>query len=175
MAAADFHDAKQNDISRMFQNFLGQNFLGGSKTDKLDAARFQKLCRDCCLFDTTFTSAHADIIFMQMKASSESSSGPYKLDLFDFKEALKLVAQKKGVDVELVFHAVADCSGPNMVFTKADNVKFHDDSSTYTGTWAQIEGGRRGPDMGKRGEGTGITDADGLRCVNREAKGPVWK
>jgi class 3 adenylate cyclase len=143
----------EDDIDQAFQRFSG-----GHAT--LDSAKFIKVCKDCGLFSKNFTSADADIIYLQMKRSrSESSSGAYKLDIFDFRIALSLIAKKKcscpedrqklKLEEEAVIRAVSECNGPSKTSTKADAVRFHDDFRLYTGTHKH-----GGPDAGRKGKGT---------------------
>lgn len=55
------------------------------------------------------------------------------MDINQFHVAMELVAEKKGVDVAIVEGKVGEMQGPMLHATKADNVRFHDDKSTYTG------------------------------------------
>jgi len=48
-----------------------------------------------------------------------------------------LCAEKKGVDAGALTSAILEHGGPKFSGTKADNVKFHDDKSLYTGVYAQ--------------------------------------
>jgi len=48
-----------------------------------------------------------------------------------------MFAEKKGVGVDAVHESVMSHGGPSFAGTKADNVKFHDDKSLYTGVYAQ--------------------------------------
>jgi len=48
-----------------------------------------------------------------------------------------MCAEKKGVDTEVLTAAIIKAGGPTFSGTKADQVKFHDDKSLYTGVYAQ--------------------------------------
>ncbi len=50
---------------------------------------------------------------------------------------MELIAEKKGVTAADVQNAILSVGGPQFAGTKADNVKFHDDKSLYTGVYAQ--------------------------------------
>lgn len=101
------------------------------RNDLLDSFKFAKMCKDCNLLDRSFTSHIADIVFTQVLRESGTSR---KIDIWGFEVALRLVAERKGVDVEDIWMSLVESDGPNKVFTKAQNVKYHDDISLYTGT-----------------------------------------
>ncbi|KAL8437954.1 hypothetical protein ACSSS7_000604 [Eimeria intestinalis] len=157
----------------------------------MDGRTFNKILKDCKILDSKVTSVDADLIFAKVKAK-----GAKKITHAEFEEALRLVAAKKGVDMEaiqstlatgediqeenpfaLYFRAHHECTvvfaglltgqildagviflssyqwfavccilyyvcgrmllegvdGPILYGTKADNVRFHDDKTTYTG------------------------------------------
>lgn len=51
----------------------------------------------------------------------------------EYQAALKLVADKKGIEYDALVSKILAAGGPGSSGTKADNVKFHDDKSLYTG------------------------------------------
>lgn len=101
---------------------------------KMDGRSFVKLCEDCHLIDSKLlTKGVCDIIFV--KAST--SEGKKWLDVDAFIQALELVAKQKGMGTHEVLQTVAAQRSAKPTYnntTKADNVRFHDDKSTYTGT-----------------------------------------
>mmetsp|Transcript_47333 Transcript_47333/g.112575 ORF Transcript_47333/g.112575 Transcript_47333/m.112575 type:complete len:767 (+) Transcript_47333:217-2517(+) len=105
----------------------------------MDGKSFAKLCRDCRLLDKNFTATEADIIFARHK--KQRRIGPEQ-----FLEAMKEVAEKKGVSVAQVCRTL-QCRGeavkPVLRATMPNAVRFHDDKSTYTGTHKN-----GGPDLG---------------------------
>merc|ERR1712048_786153 len=109
-------------VEETFRAFCGAN-------RSLDGRSFAKLCRDCHLIDKRFTATDADIVFAKVVPN-----GLRRADLPQFEMALCLVAEKKGVELNVVYQAVALVKGPTLLATKADPVRFHDDKSTYTGT-----------------------------------------
>lgn len=116
----------------------------GSRSD-LDGKTFAKLCNDCGLVDAKFTTTSADLVF-----AKSVIKGTRRLDLSGFQAALRLVAEKKSVDLKHVLAKVASAEGPRLhKTTKAQAVRFHDDKSTYTGT--HVHGG---PDSGAKGIGS---------------------
>jgi len=137
-ALDDFQEevAEKSVVEETFHAFCGAH-------RSLDGRSFAKLCRDCHLLDKRFTATDADLIFAKVVPS-----GLRRIDLSQFELALRLVADKKGVDVSEVCSAVALVKGPSLQATKADPVRFHDDKSTYTGT--HIYGG---PESGQKGAG----------------------
>jgi len=115
----------------------------GSRQD-LDGRSWTKLCRDCHLIDKKLTATDADLIFARVVPS-----GQRRIDFQHFEAALKLVAEKKGIEETAARRAVAGSSGPTHNATKTEAVRFHDDKSTYTGT--HLHGG---PEVGAKGLGT---------------------
>jgi len=99
----------------------------------LDGREFVQLCMDCQLYvPKKFTSADADVIFSRVK-----NRGERKLGSDQFRDALIGIAGKRESTVADVQRAVTHASGPAMHgITKADNVRFHDDKSSYTGMHA---------------------------------------
>lgn len=95
----------------------------------MDGTGFVKLCKDCNLFDSILTTIDADLIFAQVLPR-----GRRRIGIQHFEDALKLVADKKGVDENQVCRQVAASDGMVHRCTIPDAVRFHDDRSTYTGT-----------------------------------------
>merc|ERR1712007_43824 len=91
-------------------------------------------CKDCHLFDKNFTASDADIIFS--KSFPKGHNGKRYFTFQHFVKVLSEVAEKKAVSNREVRRAVAGSDGPTMQYTKAEAVRFHDDTSTYTGTHA---------------------------------------
>eukprot|EP00928_Gymnodinium_smaydae_P003626 TRINITY_DN1128_c0_g2_i1.p1 TRINITY_DN1128_c0_g2~~TRINITY_DN1128_c0_g2_i1.p1 ORF type:complete len:511 (-),score=137.29 TRINITY_DN1128_c0_g2_i1:255-1745(-) len=107
-----------------------KDFCNGQKD--MDGKGFAKLCKDCHILSKKFSATDADIIF-----SKVVKKGQRRIDVSQFARALELIAEKKGVDLEDV-HANVGCSaGPVHAGTRADAVRFHDDTSTYTGAHAE--------------------------------------
>jgi len=117
----------------------------GSQPD-LGGKDFAKLCRDCHLIGNRLAPGDVDIIFAKVV-----QKGQRRINLQQFEEALRMVAEKKCMDVCDVCRAVEQSAGPVLRGTRANPVRFHDDKSTYTGT--HIHGG---PTTGPKGEGTSI-------------------
>ncbi|OEH75414.1 tubulin polymerization-promoting protein family member 3 [Cyclospora cayetanensis] len=99
-------------------------------TGDMDGRTFTKILKDSKVLDSKVTAVDADLIFAKVK-----SKGAKKINYAEFEEALRLVAAKKGVEVGKVQAEIAKegAEGPVLHGTKADNVRFHDDKSTYTG------------------------------------------
>jgi hypothetical protein len=81
------------------------------------------LSRHCTV--QSFTTIDLDIIFAKVK-----DKGTRKLTLKQFKEALGLIAAKKGVTIEELEGQLLQSGGPVFTGVKTDNVKLHDDKST---------------------------------------------
>ena len=95
----------------------------------MDGKGFVKLCKDCELVDDSLTLIDADLIFAKVV-----SRGHRRIILRQFKEALRLIAERKGIDEEEICQRVAESEGVVHEGTTADYVRFFDDKSTYTGT-----------------------------------------
>lgn len=103
----------------------------------LDGKSFVKLCKDCEIVDDVFTQIDADLIFAKVV-----SRGHRRITLHQFELALRMMAQKKGVEEDEIFRRVAESEGVLHAGTQADYVRFFDDKSTYTGT--HLYGGQPG-------------------------------
>lgn len=115
----------------------------GTKSD-MDGRTFVKICKDCLVIDRKFTAIDADLIFSRVVPK-----GQRRIGLLDFLTALELAAKKKGVAVDSVHSAVLSSRGPILKGTVVEAVRFHDDTSTYTGVHAN-----GGPDAAPKGLGT---------------------
>lgn len=115
------HEADWADAIRTFDAYAGadKNFVG---------KEFAKMCADCGLFGGRFKAPDADIVF-----SSVVTKGSRAINEEQFKDCLRKVAAKKGCEVSEVQEAVAQSLGPQLQGTVTDDVRFHDDTSTYTG------------------------------------------
>lgn len=91
----------------------------GSRQD-MDGRSFTKLCRDCRLIGRGFSASEADIVFAAVSRSR-------RMDLPRFEEALRLIADRKGLDNAAVRRAVASSCGPTLHCTKTDPVRFYDE------------------------------------------------
>jgi len=98
---------------------------GGGLTNR----EFAKLCEDSGLVhETRFLKGDADIIFAKLQQQ--------KLNWEKFQEAVKLISERKKQQLEDIMLQIAQCSGPNLKCTQPDEVRLHDDKTTYTGTHA---------------------------------------
>lgn len=88
-----------------------------------------KLCKDCEIVDDVFTQIDADLIFAKVV-----TKGHRRITLHQLEVALRMMAQKKGVEEDDIFRRVAESEGVLHAGTQADYVRFFDDKSTYTGT-----------------------------------------
>lgn len=137
-AASPPSDGPPKSISDVFAVFCGAGH------GDMDGKSFVKLCKDTHLVDRAFTPTDVDLIF-----AKAAPKGHRRITLEEFKEALNLVAAKKGITADQVFDMVSRSGGPTSSGTVADAVRFHDDKSTYTGV--HINGG---PESVAKGGGT---------------------
>lgn len=129
--------ASPGSLAEIFQSYCGAQA-------GMDGKSMAKICKDCSLTDKAFTATDVDLIFAKVVPK-----GLRRIDLQQFREALKLIAAKKGKDVNDIISVVESSGGPVLYGTKADAVKFHDDKSTYTGVHT-----RGGPESVAVGVGT---------------------
>lgn len=100
----------------------------------MESKTFIKLCKDLKFLNKKFSSGEADLIYTKSKGKHPSIT----FEIFK-DEILAAVAEKKGVSVDVLINKIAASDGPILSGTVADNVKFHDDTSTYTGAIAKNE------------------------------------
>ena len=65
---------------------------------------------------------------LQVKAK-----GQRKIGLPEFKEAIDIIAAKKGVSADDIIAKLSNTDGPSVNATQAEPNKFHDDKNLYTG------------------------------------------
>ena len=114
-----------NPLQQIFKSFCG-------KESTMDGKSFAKFAKDTKLIDKKFSTTDVDLLFAKVKSGSER-----RITFEQFKNALQQIAAKKGVDVEAMKAALLAAGGPQFAGTQADNVRFHDDKSQYTGVYAQ--------------------------------------
>lgn len=110
---------------------MEQAYLAYTKgTPEMDGRTFVKILKDSKLLDSKMTQVDADLIFAAVKAK-----GAKKITFGDFEAAIEKVATKKGETVDCIVSKIAEegAEGPILYGTRTDNVRFHDDKSTYTG------------------------------------------
>jgi len=100
----------------------------------MDGKTFVKLCKDCKLLNKKFTQTDADLAFAKVVAK-----GQRRICFQQFEALLAAVADARGMTHDEVQALVGHSSGPVLLGTKTDAVRFHDDKSTYTGT--HVNGG----------------------------------
>lgn len=98
----------------------------------MESKTFNKLCKDLKFLNKKFTSGAADLVYTKSKGKHPSITFEIFRD-----EILVEMALKKECTVEQLVNKIALSDGPVLHGTVADKVKFHDDTSTYTGAIAQ--------------------------------------
>ncbi len=117
-------------------------YTGGKP--EIESKPYAKIYKDAGIIDKKFIANDADLNFSRCK------SGKVKgLTLEQFEKTLELAAVKKGVTKEDLIQKIIATGGPKFAGTKADNVRLHDDKSTYTGVYAR--GGPTTVDAGRSG------------------------
>lgn len=107
-----------------------KGFTGGKS--EMTSKEFAKLAKDCGLLCKKYTTTDTDIDFSKVKTKLT------KVITFDqFVEALHLAAAKKGSEYDSLVTLIESKGGPTFHGTKTENVKLHDDKTTYTGVYAR--------------------------------------
>lgn len=101
----------------------------GSGQQTMDNRSFVKLCKDCQLIDKGFSSNDADIAF-----AKACEKGQRRIGENQFEDAIFDISEKTGVDYGDLIMKIIQNGRPVLTATRADNVRFHDDKSTYTGS-----------------------------------------
>lgn len=91
----------------------------------MDGAEFRRLCEECGLLDANFKATDAGVLFC--KHSTRRVMGWEQ-----FKEVLRVIADRKKCSIAELQRAVGYSSGPTLKFTKTESVRLYDDASTYT-------------------------------------------
>lgn len=98
----------------------------------MDGKTFAKMAKDCKILDKKLTATDMDLIFAKVKAKTAR-----KITYAQFENGIGECAAKKGISAEALVEKICSVGGPVYTGTKADNVKYHDDKSLYTGVYAQ--------------------------------------
>ncbi|SBS91197.1 p25-alpha family protein, putative [Plasmodium malariae] len=96
----------------------------------MDSRTFVKILKDSKLIGKKLTAVDADITFAKVK-----TKGAKRINYDQFVEAVKYLIEKHKLDYDKFVETLCyeASNGPILYGTKADNVRFHDDKSTYTG------------------------------------------
>jgi len=98
----------------------------------MDGSEFNKLCKDCELIDAKkFRQVDVDSVFAKVL-----SKGKRRINLAQFKDAVRLIAAKRGCKVREVQDKITSSEGPHVHATKTVPTRFHDDKNSYTGVHA---------------------------------------
>ncbi len=99
----------------------------------MEGKSFAKLAKDCHLLDKKLTAPDVDLIFTKVKAVKTDR----KIGFKEFVEAIAQIAEKKKVPKEELGYFIGTSNnGPILKATKVEQVRLHDDKTTYTGVYA---------------------------------------
>lgn len=98
----------------------------------MDGKGFAKMAKDTKLLDKKLTATDVDMTFAKIKERTAR-----RITFDQFMAGLAIFAEKKQCGAEAVHAKVASSQGPILRGTQADAVRFHDDTSQYTGVYAQ--------------------------------------
>jgi hypothetical protein len=121
----------------VYANYVRFGETGGNTTG-LTSRNFVKFAKDAGIVDKKISTTTLDLAFTKaaraFKESSDTSWGGKRISFEQFVYALQLCAESAGVSPEALHAKASNMSGrrPSVSGTVADQVKFHDDTSTYT-------------------------------------------
>lgn len=114
---------------------MEQAFLAYTKNaPDMDSRTFVKILKDSNLLNKKLTAVDADITFAKVK-----TKGAKKITYDQFVEAISYLVEKHNLKYDsFVKQLCSEASGgPILYGTKAQNVRFYDDKSNYTGVHKQ--------------------------------------
>lgn len=123
------------DLEEIFVTFGSTSTVGKKVIEVIENSKFAKLCVDARLYDSNFAKESVDIIYTKHKSDTIKR----RMEFEGFQNALMDIAIRKSVELgDLVDSMVAaTLGGPSSSGTIAENNRFYDDQSTYTGAAAQ--------------------------------------
>lgn len=108
-------------LERIFKSYTkGKEMMYGRE--------FVKIFKDAKLCPKPVPQTDADLVFVKLGKTQK------RINLAQFVEAIRLIAERAKVEESLLLEKISSLEGPILVGTKAEDVRFHDDKSTYTGT-----------------------------------------
>jgi len=110
-------------VETLFPRFCTDRGSEGGMTGR----DFNQLCQDCNILGAKFATNDVDIIFAKVK------KGRLHIDFATFLEAMSHVSAQTGKSPSKLKELILKTGGPKFNATKADDVRLHNDPSTYTG------------------------------------------
>mmetsp|Transcript_34920 Transcript_34920/g.87103 ORF Transcript_34920/g.87103 Transcript_34920/m.87103 type:complete len:146 (+) Transcript_34920:68-505(+) len=108
----------------------------GGNTTGLTSRNFVKLAKDAKIVDKKISTTTLDLAFTKaaraLTTSGDTSWGGKRISFDQFVYALQLCAESAGCEPDVLYAKCLAVSAPSVKATIADNVKFHDDKSTFT-------------------------------------------
>ncbi|CCW60595.1 unnamed protein product [Phytomonas sp. EM1] len=116
-----------SELQKVFEAFAS---FGCGPTTEMDNSHFSKMLKEAKVIGKVFTATDADLLFNKIKRKGER-----KIIFEEFTgRAIPEIAAKLKKSEEAVVEMISNAS-PQARATKTDNVKFHDDKSSYTGVY----------------------------------------
>ena len=140
------------DLYKIYQRFcaFGKGHRVAAHQLPMDSRTFVKFCKDAGILSKRLTRTSVDLIFTKVK-----ERGQRTIDFNGFLECLRHCAVERKVTFDaLVTYILRSQVGPTLASTtRVESVRFHDDTSSYTGVHA-----RGGPTtIGGGGDGAVIS------------------
>jgi len=121
---------------------LREAFLRFAPSGEMDGRTFTRMMVDSNLTGKKFKATDADLVFAKCKKAAGGAT-VLRINFTIFESvALEPIAEKLKISIVDVADALSMSGGPINRGTVADNVRLHDDKSTFTGAYA-----KGGPDV----------------------------
>jgi hypothetical protein len=121
-------DDPQLDTQTDLSALEGMFGLFAGKDMSLDGKEFVKMMKDCGILDQSFGPTQCDLVFAKVVPH-----GQRRIGFEEFQDAIRRIGHTKSVPLPELKVKISNSNGPLLTGTKADDVRFHDDKSTYTG------------------------------------------
>ena len=116
--------SSNSSLKQIFSQYPGEH-------KGMDGKSFVKVFKDNKILNKDFTTTDLDITFAKYKTKGEKI-----ITVDQFESCLKESATKLKISLDELLSKISQ-TGPKYVGTEADNVRLHDDKSTYTGVYAK--------------------------------------
>jgi hypothetical protein len=123
------------ELAAVYTQYVRFGETGGNTTG-LTSRNFVKLAKDSKIVDKKITTTTLDLAFTKaaraFTSSGDTNWGGKRISFEQFVYALQLCAESAGCEPSVLHAKCMAVGAPSVKATVADNVKFHDDKSTYT-------------------------------------------
>lgn len=119
-------------LEKLFESFasFGAGSTSSGRGREMDCSNFTKLCRDCGLVDRDWPPNASDVVFAKVRPL-----GGRRINLQEFRRALEIIAEEKGVTVDAIESKILGKGTPLMRATQPEALPIVEkltDPSYYT-------------------------------------------